>query len=204
MSKLYCCDEIAKIAGLKCGRMVSEFAFKHFGKENIHFDTVGVGGHQKKLYKITEDQLNFFLSRSRANVSMVADYFGLKLNDVCLMRNEILFTSVVQGLLQITDVKHKIQHKIYINNSYILADMFIYGDFGCAVIEYDERQHKRNKSKDKERDKMIVGYLINQNGFSKVKIIRVKDSSSDFALSVSKINKLIHSDFFHPIEYNFK
>ena len=24
------------------------------------------------------------------------------------------------------------------------------------------------------------------------------------ALSVSKINKLIHSDFFHPVEYNFK
>ena len=193
-----------KIAGLKGGRIVSEFAFKHFGKENIYFDTVGTGGHQKKLYKITEDQLNFFLSRSRANVSKVVDYFDLNLGDVCLMRNEILFTSTIQGMLQITDIKHKTQHKIYINNSYILADMFIYGDFGCAVVEYDEKQHDSNKSKDKVRDKMVIDYLVNQERFDRVKIIRVKDSSSSSALSVSKINKLIHSDFFHPVEYNFK
>ena len=204
MGKLYSCDEIAEIAGLKGGRMVAEFAFKHFGKENIYFDTVGTGGCQKKLYKITEDQLNFYLSRSRANASKVADYFGLRLSDVCLMRNEILFTSIIQGMLRITDIKHKTQHKIYINNSYILADMFIYGDFGCAVVEYDERQHDSNKNKDRGRDKMVVDYLVDQEGFDKVKIIRVKDTSSSFALSVSKINKLIHSDFFHPVEYNFK
>lgn len=203
MEKLYCCNEIAKVAGLKGGRMVSEFAFKHFGKENVYFDTAGHGGQQKKLYKITEDQMNFFLLRSRADAQKVADHFGLELSDVCLMRNEILFTSIIKGLLQITDIKCKTQHKLHIGDSYILVDLFIYGDFGCAVIEYDERQHKRNERKDKERDKMVVDHLMNTKGFKKVKVIRVKDNSSDFALSVAKINKLIHSDFFHPVEYNF-
>lgn len=183
--------------------MVSEFIFKHFGKENVYFDTAGHGGHQKKLYKITEDQLNFFLLRSRADSQKVADHFGLELSDVCLLRNEILFTSIIKGLLQITDIKYKTQHKLHIGDSYILVDLFIYGDFGCAVVEYDERQHKRDNRKDKERDKMVVDHLMNTKGFTKVKIIRVEDNSSDFALSVAKINKLIHSDFFHPVEYNF-
>lgn len=203
MNKLYYCDEIAKVAGMRSGRMVAEFTFKHFGKENVLFDTIGRGGQQKKLYKITEDQLNFFLSRSRSDSSKVIDYFGLNRDEVCLMRNEILFVSVVKGMLGITDIKYKTQHKIKIGDSYGLVDMFIYGDFGCAVVEYDERQHRSKIKMDRERDKLMFDHLVNVAGFSKVKIIRVKDNSSDFSKSLTKIHRLIHSDFFHPVEYKF-
>lgn len=204
MQKLYYANEVAEKLGLKSGRMVSEQVEKHFGKNSMSFDIVGVGGRSKKLYKINREQLSFIISRSRGDVDGCSSFYGVDINSTCLMRNEVLFSNIVKGMLKVVDLNLEQQFKVSIDDKYVLLDMIIYGKFGCCVIEYDEKYHKHQKRADKKRDFGVVASLKTQMGFDRVEVLRVSDNSLSFAESISKIHEMIHCDFFHPITYSFE
>lgn len=194
-------NDVAKKLGLKGGRMVSELVQKHFGVSNVLFDVEGVGGRQKKLYKLNRRQFAFVLSRSRGDVSRCANHFGLPVSDVVLMRNEVLFTSIVKGMLGIVDVEYETQYKVKTEKDLYLLDMIVYGAFGCCVIEYDEKSHKYNKKEDDARDKVVINEVKKALAVNRVEIIRVQDNSNAFVSAISRIHALIHGDFFHPVCY---
>ena len=203
MQELYYANEVAEKLGLKSGRMVSEQVEKHFGKNSMLFDVVGSGGQTKKLYKISRDQLLFVISRSRGDVDGCAKFYGVDINSACLMRNEVLFSNIVKGMLRVVDLSFEQQFKVSIDDKYVLLDMIIYGEFGCCVIEYDEKYHKHQKRSDKKRDFSVIASLKTQMGFDRVEVLRISDNSLSFAESISKIHEMIHCDFFQPITYNF-
>ncbi len=194
-------SDVAKKLGLKGGRIVSELVQKHFGVSNVLFDVEGIGGRQKKLYKLNKRQLAFVLSRSRGDVSRCANHFGMPVSDIVLMRNEVLFTSIVKGMLDIVDVEYETQYKVKTEKDLYLLDMIVYGTVGCCVIEYDEKYHKYNKKEDGVRDKVVINEVKKALEVNRVEIIRVHDNSNAFVSAISRIHALIHGDFFHPVCY---
>lgn len=200
---MYSVELVSKHLGLKKPRMVSELVQKHFGKESMRFESSGSGGQIKKEYFLTYDQLIFVLSRSRGDVDGCASKLGIDINSVCLMRNEQLFSSIVIEMIKITDLKFERQYPINLKNGMAIADLIVYGEFGCAVIEYDERQHNSSKVKDSLRDSEVLLQLRKVLNVDRVEVIRIVDSSKNFALEIGRIHKMIHEDFFHPICYKF-
>lgn len=194
-------SDVAKKLGLKGGRMVSELVQKHFGVSNVLFDVEGTGGQQKKLYKLNKQQLAFVLSRSRGDVSRCANHFGLPVSDIVLMRNEVLFTSIVKGMLDVVDVEYETQYKVKTEKGIFLLDMIVYGAVGCCIIEYDEKAHKYKKKEDDARDKVVINEIKKTLAVTRVEIIRVQDNSNAFVSAISRIHALIHGDFFHPVCY---
>ena len=200
---MYSVEVVSKALGLKKPRMVSELVQKHFGKDSMIFESSGAGGQIKKEYFLTYDQLVFVLSRSRGDVDGCASKLGIDINSVCLMRNEQLFSSIIIEMIKITDLKFERQYPVNLKSRMVIVDLIVYGDFGCVVIEYDEKQHKYNKSVDTIRDNQVKVALKEKLGVDRVEVIRVVDSSKNFTLEIGRIHRMIHEDFFQPVCYQF-
>ena len=202
MSELIDARELAEALGLRGARMVIEQARKHFEEHELDIIKINGGplphgGFSKYKIKLmlTKAQAEFMCSRSRGNTANAAKKFGLNVSAHSLHRGEQFFMSIIESILDCTQLKLSRQLSI----AGYLVDGAIVGRTAAILIEYDEKGHRYKKTDDATRQSSIERELL--KAMQEIKFVRVEDSPEGIALAIKEISNLIHSDFVAPIEY---
>ena len=200
MSELIDARELAEALGLRSARMVIEQARKHFDRDELHElkvnkKTKSLGDRMHNHLMLTKAQAEFLCSRSRGNTANAAKKFGLNVSSHSLHRGEQFFMSIIESILDCTQLKLSRQLSI----AGYLVDGAIVGRTAAILIEYDEKGHRYKKTDDATRQSSIERELL--KAMQEIKFVRVEDSPEGIALAIKEISNLIHSDFVAPIEY---